>query len=153
MGFELVQVRMVGGARPTLQVMAEPLDRARGMTVDDCAEISHAISAVLDVADPISGTYSLEVSSPGVDRPLTQPRHWRRNIGRLVKVTVEGRSLVGRIEAVDDDAVTLDVDGRTRAVPHADLGPGRVQIEFSRLAELPEPDEIDDEEEEGDDEE
>ena len=88
-----------------------------------------------------------------MDRPLTQPRHWRRNIGRLVKVTVEGRSLVGRIEAVDDDAVTLDVDGRTRAVAHADLGPGRVQIEFSRLAELPEPDEIDDEEEEGDDEE
>ena len=134
------------------------VDGDDGVSLDTVADLSRDISAALDAAeadgrDLIPGEYELEVSSPGVDRPLTQPRHWRRNIGRLVKVAVEGRSLVGRIEAVDDDAVTLDVDGRTRAVPHADLGPGRVQIEFSRLAELPEPDEIDDEEEEGDDEE
>ena len=68
MGFELVQARMVGGTRRTLQVMAEPVDRDRRMTVDDCAEISHAISAILDVADPIQGAYSLEVTSPGIDQ-------------------------------------------------------------------------------------
>jgi ribosome maturation factor RimP len=128
------------------------------VSLDTVADLSRDISAALDAAeaggrDLIAGEYELEVSSPGVDRPLTLPRHWRRNIGRLVKVAVDGRSLVGRITAVDDEAVTLEVDGHTRAVPHPALGPGRVQIEFSRLAEWPEPDEIDDEEEEGDDEE
>lgn len=89
MGFELVQVRMVGGARRTLQVMAEPIDRARRMTVDDCAEISHAISAVLDVADPIEGAYALEVSSPGIDRPLVRREDFARFAGFEAKLETE----------------------------------------------------------------
>jgi ribosome maturation factor RimP len=136
------------------------VDGDDGVSLDTVADLSRDISAALDAAeaggrDLIQGEYELEVSSPGVDRPLTLPRHWRRNLGRLVKVTVAGRSVVGRVAAVDDAAVTLDVDGQTSRVPHPELGPGRVQIEFSKLAELPDEDldEIDDEEEEGDDEE
>ncbi len=80
MGFELVRVQVSGRQRPTLQIMAEP-NSGRAMSVDDCAEISRAISAVLDVEDPISGAYSLEVSSPGIDRPLTRAKDYERFIG------------------------------------------------------------------------
>ena len=77
-------------------------------------------------------SYQLEVSSPGVDRPLTLPRHWRRNIGRLVKVG----PMVGRVVGVDDAGVMFEVAGEKTAVAHADLGPGRVQVEFNRLDEV-----------------
>jgi ribosome maturation factor RimP len=72
MGYELVRVALTGNARPTLQIMAERVDGA-AMTVDDCAEISRAVSALMDVEDPIDVAYTLEVSSPGIDRPLTRP--------------------------------------------------------------------------------
>ena len=105
MGFELVAVRMHGGSRPKLQVMAEPQDRARGMTVDDCADISHAVSAVLDVHDPIPGAYTLEVSSPGLDRPLVRPEHFARFRGERARLETElpiagRRRFVGRLEGV-----------------------------------------------------
>src|SRR3546814_14526718 len=77
MGYELVRVMLTGGRRPTLQIMAERADGS-GMSVDDCAGISRTISAVLDVEDPISGQYTLEVSSPGLDRPTTQLTDVRR---------------------------------------------------------------------------
>ena len=73
-GFDLVRVQLSGGnTRPVLQIMAEPIE-ARMMTVEDCAEISHYISAILDVHDPIANAYALEVSSPGIDRPLTRAK-------------------------------------------------------------------------------
>jgi len=103
-------------------------------------ELSRAVSTAIDAAEAatgeiISGEYVLEVSSPGVDRPLTQPRHWRRNIGRLVAVRAGEQRLAGRVTAVDDDGVTMQVSGRTTTVRHADLGPGRVQLELSRAEE------------------
>ncbi len=111
LGFELVQVRLTGGtAQRTLQVMAEPVERGRGMTVDDCAEISHAISAVLDVADPIAGAYALEVSSPGIDRPLTRPGDFVRFAGFEAKVEtaapLEGgrKRFTGIVEGTEDEA-------------------------------------------------
>ena len=129
-------------------------------SLDAVAVLSRAMSAALDEAeaaggDLVAGEYELEVSSPGVDRPLTLPRHWRRNVGRLVKVTAGERPVVGRISAADETGVTVDVDGRPRRLDYDALGPGRVQVEFNRLTELDEEDldEIDDEEEEGDDEE
>jgi len=106
----------------------------------------------------LAGDYQLEVGSPGVDRPLTLPRHWRRNVGRLVTVAAAGRSLTGRVTAADDTGVVLDVDGNVNRVPYAELGPGKVQIEFKRLDEAVFPDEpdgdaeVDDEEFEDDDE-
>lgn len=86
MGFELVRVQVSGGEhRPTLQVMAErPEDGT--MTVEDCAEISRAISAILDVEDPVAGAYTLEVSSPGLDRPLTRPKDYVRYAGFEVRL-------------------------------------------------------------------
>jgi ribosome maturation factor RimP len=107
---------------------------------DELTAVSREISARLDAAEETGGdvtpdSYTLEVSSPGVDRPLTLPRHWRRNVGRLVKVKAGDRSLTGRVTTVDEAGVSLDVDGRGITVGFTDLGPGRVQIEFTRLAE------------------
>jgi ribosome maturation factor RimP len=126
------------------------VDRDRGVSLDEVAEVSRAISEALDEAeastgDLIVGEYQLEVSSPGVDRPLTLPRHWRRNIGRLVKVGVRvggdrtpsagpaERQVVGRVVDADDARVVLDIDGERAEWSYADLRPGRVQVEFSRL--------------------
>jgi ribosome maturation factor RimP len=128
MGFDLVQVRLGGGQRPTLQVMAEPLDHAAAMTVDDCAAISHAVSAVLDVADPIEGAYALEVSSPGIDRPLIRLDDFRRFAGHEVRVELDpphdGRKrLRGQLDGVAGNAdaaeceVLLTVDGTAWRVP------------------------------------
>lgn len=119
--------------------MAEPVDRAASMTVDDCAAISHAVSVLLDVADPIEGTYALEVSSPGIDRPLVRLDDFRRFAGHEVRVELdpphEGRKrLKGRLDGVDpaefgasagagdagaDDEgdVLLTVDGTAWRVP------------------------------------
>jgi ribosome maturation factor RimP len=123
LGFDLVQVRLTGGQRRTLQVIAEPLDRSVGMTVDDCAEISHAVSAVLDVADPIPGAYSLEVSSPGIDRPLVRLDDFARYAGHEARFELEppheGRKrLVGRLDGITEDgAVLVVVDGASWQVP------------------------------------
>ncbi|WP_203718493.1 ribosome maturation factor RimP [Asanoa siamensis] len=113
------------------------VDRDGGLDLDAVADVSRAVSAALDTAEEggdelVAGEYQLEVSSPGVDRPLTLPRHWRRNIGRLVKVG----PLTGRVVGVDDAGVMLDVAGERTAIAHADLGPGRVQVEFSRIDEV-----------------
>lgn len=89
MGFALVRIHLSGGARPVLQIMAERGDES-GMTVDDCAAISHTVSAILDVEDPISGTYTLEVSSPGIDRPLVRRRDFERFSGFEAKIETHG---------------------------------------------------------------
>ena len=111
MGFALVRVRLSGGARPTLQVMVERQDEG-GITVDDCASISHTISAILDVEDPISGAYTLEVSSPGIDRPLIRPRDFERYMGYEAKIEMHGaiegrRRFRGRLAGIEGDSVCL----------------------------------------------
>jgi ribosome maturation factor RimP len=122
-------------------VVRVTVDADDGVNHDELSEVSREISARLDAAEETGGevtpdSYTLEVSSPGVDRPLTLPRHWRRNVGRLVKVKSGERALTARISSVDDLGVTMDTDGRAVTVPFAELGPGRVQIEFTRLADL-----------------
>ena len=111
MGFDLVRVQVSGSQRPTLQIMAEPAS-GRTMSVDDCAEISRAISAVLDVEDPIAGAYSLEVSSPGIDRPLTRRADFERFAGYEASVElaepIEGqRRFKGRLMGVEGEAVRM----------------------------------------------
>lgn len=88
MGYELVRVQMLGKERRTLQVMAERIDR-RAMTVEDCVHISRALSALLDVADPVQGSYTLEVSSPGLDRPLIRPADFERFAGFEARVEMK----------------------------------------------------------------
>ena len=94
MGYRLVRVAFLGARRATLQIMAERIDDAP-MTVDDCSEISRSVSALLDVADPIAGAYMLEVSSPGIDRPLTRPQDYDRFAGFEAKIEL-GQPLDGR---------------------------------------------------------
>jgi ribosome maturation factor RimP len=111
------------------------------VSLDAVADLSREISATLDSAEETggefsSGEYVLEVSSPGVDRPLTQPRHWRRNVGRLVAVSARERPLTGRVVAASDTGIVLEVEGRRHEFGYAEVGPGRVQIEFGRLDEV-----------------
>lgn len=120
------------------QVVRVVVDKNGGVTLDDVAAVSRAISELLDTAeadepDLLGGAYVLEVSSPGVDRPLTAPRHWRRNVGHLVKATLaDGSTVTGRIRAADDVEVVLEVDGGVRTLLAAELVSGAVQVEFSR---------------------
>ena len=107
MGFELVRVQMQGQARPTLQIMTERADGTI-MTVEDCAKISRAVSAVLDVEDPIGGAYVLEVSSPGIDRPLTRPKdfvNWAGFEGKIeTDLPVNGQKRFrGKVLGLDDE--------------------------------------------------
>jgi ribosome maturation factor RimP len=122
LGYELVRVQMQGGARrATLQIMAERRDRA-AMIVDDCARLSRAVSALLDETDPIQGEYLLEVSSPGIDRPLMKRADYDRFIGHEAKVEVDppvdGRKRFhGTILATGEDALSLDCEGASVSVP------------------------------------
>lgn len=126
---EDVEVRQAGSRR-LVQVL---VDRDDGISLDQVADASRTIAAVLDDEDVFSGAYVLEVSSPGVDRPLTLPRHWRRNVGRLVAVTLtEGAGCTGRVVSVDDEAATLDVGGSPRRVELSAVRTAVVQVEFSR---------------------
>jgi ribosome maturation factor RimP len=132
-GLDLESVRVTAaGRRRLLRVV---VDSDRGVSLDDAAAVSRELSAALDTAAVMGDfPYTLEVSSPGVDRPLTDPRHWRRAAGRLVQVTVTdpsgARPVSGRIAVADADGVTLDVEGVRRRFPYSVLGPGAIQVEF-----------------------
>jgi ribosome maturation factor RimP len=139
-GMDLESVRVtVAGKRRLLRIV---VDSDHGVSLDDAADVSREVSAVLDAGNALGDVpYTLEVSSPGVDRPLTEPRHWRRAAGRLVKVKVTGQGAVeGRVIAADADGVTLDLAGSERQLGYGELGAGSVQIEFGRIpdAELDE---------------
>lgn len=134
-GYDLEDLTLASaGRRGVLRVM---VDADGGVGLDAVAELSREVSAVLDEAPETAeafgaGGYTLEVGSPGVDRPLTLPRHWRRNVGRLVKVRAGEGTVTGRVVAADESGVELDVGGEAHRFAHPDLGAGRVQIEFSR---------------------
>lgn len=113
----------------------------RGPTLDDIAEATKAISVALDSAEVTGANpYTLEVSSRGVGRALEQPRHWRRNTGRLVAITrTDGAQLTGRVTAAGEDSVVLSVDGEQRDLRYADVTKAQVQVELNRsFAELEE---------------
>lgn len=116
LGYELVRVMTIGAKNPTLQVMIDRLD-GKDITVDDCATVSRALSDVLNEKDPIENQYSLEVSSPGIDRPLTKLQHFVRFVGYEAKIEtiqpVENRKrFKGKILAVDDSQnISFDMDG------------------------------------------
>ncbi len=138
MGFELVRVQVSGSQRPTVQIMAEPAS-GRAMSVDDCAEISRAVSAVLDVEDPIAGPYSLEVSSPGIDRPLTRPKDYERFLGHEAKVEtnapLDGRKrFKGPIKSVAAGAVELTVDGADVRIPFAAIHKAKLVLTDALIA-------------------
>ena len=131
MGYEIVRVQLGGGRRsPTLQIMCDRED-GRALTLDDCAEISRLASAVLDVEDPIAGEYTLEVSSPGLDRPLTRPKDFDRFAGaeaRLeLNLPVDGRKrFKGVLRGLDDGAVILETGDGERRLALADIEKARL---------------------------
>ena len=116
LGFELVRIRLMGGKRILLQIMAERPEG--GIEVDDCADISRAVSALLDVEDPISGEYTLEVSSPGIDRPLTRLKDFERYEGYEARLEtselIEGRKrFKGILAGVEGGEILIEIDEGT----------------------------------------
>jgi ribosome maturation factor RimP len=144
LGMDLEDVRITSaGRRRLLRVV---VDCDGGVSLDDIALVSRELSAALDRAAAMGeAPYTLEVSSPGVDRPLTEPKHWRRAIGRLVTAPLmvsprratDGRSgsssVTGRVTGADAQGVRLEADGEGREFGYSDLGPGRIEIEFAPL--------------------
>jgi ribosome maturation factor RimP len=126
---ELVEVQPAGRRR-LIRVL---VDRDGGVNLDDVAALSHHLSEVLDASDAMGDQpYVLEVSSPGVDRPLTLPRHWRRSRGRLVVVElVDGQKVSGRVKTTTDDAATLFTETGMQPVTFADVVNARIEVEFS----------------------
>ena len=144
-GMDLESVRVSPAGRRRLLKLV--VDADGGVGLDAIAEVSREVSARLDASGAMGEVpYTLEVSSPGVERPLTEPRHWRRAQGRLVSAPLavagghEGRkgtprrppTMQGRILVAGDTSVTLDIDGDQVELDYAELGPGRVEVEFGR---------------------
>ena len=135
-GYDLEGLTVTAAGRRS--VVRVVVDKDGGVTLDDVADVSRALGEALDAADEaepalLGPSYVLEVSSPGVDRPLTAPRHWQRATTRLVTaVLVEGGEVTGRVSAADERAVVLDVDGAERTLAYAELVRGTVQVEFAR---------------------
>lgn len=143
---EAIQVTRAG-QRSRLSVI---VDRDGGIDLDGIAEVSKAVSEALDEAvdgpgGPLSGPYTLEVTSPGIDRPLTQPRHWRRNVGRLVVVFLaDGSQFTARVADADDTALVVSpgdgpLSAETRRIDWGLVDRGVVQVEFRRPGAEEEP--------------
>jgi ribosome maturation factor RimP len=134
LGYDLVRVLMIGGASdPTLQVMAERPD-TRQLDLADCERISRRLSEMLDLADPIDGSYRLEVSSPGIDRPLTRRNDYRDWAGNEARLTLSGprdgrKHFTGTIEGLDHDNVKIAArDGQTYALPFSAIASAKLLL-------------------------
>jgi ribosome maturation factor RimP len=132
LGLDLEAVELTPAGKK--RVLRVAVDKDGGVTLDDIADATKAVSGHLDEGDLMGEqAYTLEVTSRGVDRPLTEPRHWRRNRSRLVKVALhDGGQVTGRVTDSDDTAVTLDVSGSPERLAYDDVAKALVQIEFNR---------------------
>jgi len=138
MGYRLVRVVITSGRRPTLQVMAERRDD-QPMTVEDCAQISHSASALLDVADPIAGAYMLEISSPGIDRPLVRAEDYDRFSGFEARIElarpIEGRKRFrGRLLGTSAESVRLATETGEVKMPLADVARAKLVLTDDLIA-------------------
>ncbi len=133
-GYDLEAIELTpAGKRRVLRIA---VDKDGGITLDDVAEATRLINVVLDEKNVLGEQpYTLEVTSRGVERPLTLARHWRRNVGRLVKINlVEGGTVTGRIAGAAESVATVEDKGSQREVAYADVAKAVVQIEFSQRA-------------------
>jgi ribosome maturation factor RimP len=133
MGYELVTVEMTGRGRSSL--LRVYIDSPQGITVDDCARVSGQVSAILDVEDPIPDHYTLEVSSPGMDRPLCKLDHFRAVIGQRIKIRTSSpvcnrRGFTGTLAGVAQEGVSLDVDGERYDIPMSVIVRARLVPDF-----------------------
>ena len=128
LGYELVAVEMSGGDTSVLRIY---IDNDNGVSVEDCARASRQFSAILDVEDPISNRYTLEVSSPGMDRPLAKPAHFQQVIGEDVKIRmatlINGRRrFTGKLVEATDDYAVVEVDGEQTELPYIEMDRARL---------------------------
>jgi ribosome maturation factor RimP len=138
LGYELVAVELGGGDTSVLSCYIDSVD---GIGVDDCAKASRQFSAILDVEDPISSRYLLEVSSPGLDRPLVLLDHFEQAIGQKVKIRMstsqdKRKRFTGVVKAVTESVVTIDVDGQEFELIHADMDRARLVPDYSVLPSI-----------------
>jgi ribosome maturation factor RimP len=138
LGFEIVRIEVLGEMNPCVQIMAERRDQT-GMNVDDCAQISRAVSAILDVEDPITNAYTLEVSSPGMDRPLVKREHFERFAGEEIRLEKRGqgdeqRRYRGNLNGIEGDDVVLLIKGEEIIIPFVDVQKARVVITDALIA-------------------
>lgn len=140
LGYETVRILTIGQVNPTLQVMIDVKDGSRDVTVDDCAKVSRALSAVLDEKDPIKDKYSLEVSSPGLDRPLTKPEHFARFAGYTAKVETlnevdKRKRIKGEILNLDENNnVHMNMDGKEFVIAFDNIAKAKIVITDELLA-------------------
>lgn len=133
LGYETVRVITIGQANPTLQIMIDRLD-GKDIVVEDCAKVSRKVSEVLDEKDPIKDQYNLEVSSPGLDRPLTKPEHFARFAGYEAKVEtdelIENRKrFKGKIISIDgENTIRFEMDGTAYAIPFDAVSKAKIVI-------------------------
>lgn len=133
MGFEVVRILLTGAQKPTLQIMIERKDR-KNLVVDDCASVSRAISIILDEKDPIDGEYSLEVSSPGIDRPLTKPEHFSRFAGYEAKIetsdSIDGRKrFKGKIISLkEDNSIIFSMEDKEYSIPFTSVAKAKLVL-------------------------
>lgn len=142
-GYEVVRVLVMGQHRPLLQIMIERADR-RSVSVDDCAEVSRTVSALLDVEELIAGSYTLEVSSPGIDRPLTRPEHFVRFAGFEAKVEtrmpLDGRKkFTGRLLGLEGERVRIATAEGEVALPLADVQRAKLVLTDELIASTASP--------------
>lgn len=138
MGYDVVRIRIMGKRRQTLQIMAERQDGA-AFTIDACREISRVVSALLDVEDPISGSYELEVSSPGIDRPLVRRADFERFAGHEARIecrhAIDGRKRFrGRLLGVVGDEVHIAVNGDQARIPLQDVAAAKLVLTDELIA-------------------
>ncbi len=141
LGLELVGIEFATSASGGL-VRVYIDEPERGVGIEDCERASREISALLDVNDPIAGRYTLEVSSPGLERPLFTPEHFRRFAGEQVKITVNlpldgRRRFQGAITDIDDERVTIDQDGKPVTIAHANIAKARLVPDYAALGLAP----------------
>ncbi len=147
LGYELVRIITIGQKNPTLQIMIDRLDN-NNITVDDCAKVSRKVSEILDEKDPIEGQYSLEVSSPGLDRPLTKIEHFQRFVGYEAKIEttieIEGRKrFKGTLGDTESNGlVHIEMNNTQYTIPFADINKAKLIITDELLAEAAEAQEI-----------
>jgi ribosome maturation factor RimP len=138
MGYDVVRVSFTGGRRPTLQIMVEHRDETP-MTVEDCATVSHSVSALLDVADPIATAYHLEVSSPGIDRPLVRRADYERFAGFEAKIELQRpldgrRRFRGTLMGLDGDSVKLRIGDASVVLPLSSIARAKLVLSDALIA-------------------